>query len=58
MPPEQLALSRGGFELGGEHADRNAGRAIDAAGAISDRLAAAEADPAERFVELVRLAAA
>ena len=54
---EQLALGRAGFELGGEHADRNAGRAIDAAWAIGDRLAAAEADPAERLVQFAGMAA-
>ena len=50
----QLALGGVGLELGGEHADRDAGGAVDAARPIGDGLAAAEADPAERVVELAR----
>ena len=55
---EDLALGRGRLELGGEHPDRDAGRTFDAARAIGDRLAATEANPAQRFVELARVAAA
>src|SRR3546814_1168597 len=39
------------MELAGHDADRNAGRAIDAARPVGDALAAAEADPAQRVVE-------
>ena len=49
---EQLALGRARLEFAGDDADRDAGRAIDAARAIGDLLAAAEADPAQRLVEL------
>ena len=52
-----LRWVRGGFEFGGEDADRDAGRAVDAAGTVGDGLAAAETDPAERLVELARMAA-
>src|SRR6185369_7788092 len=58
MLAEQLALACGRLELGGEHAHGHAGRTFDTAGAVGDRLAAAEADPAERLVELARMAAA
>jgi len=54
---EKLALRRIRLELGGEDANRDAGRAIDAAWTVSDGLAAAEADAAERLVELARVAA-
>ena len=40
-------------EFIGDHADRDAGLAINAAGAISNRLAAAETDPSKRLVQLV-----
>ena len=52
---EHLALGGARLELAGDDADRDAGRAIDAAGPVGDRLAAAEADPAERVVELGRM---
>ena len=58
MAAQELALGRAGLELGGEHAHRNAGRAVDAARAVGDRLAAAEADPAQCLVELAGVAAA
>ena len=51
MAPHQLALSPARFELAGDHSDRDAGGAIDAARAVGDRLAAAEADAAERLVQ-------
>ena len=54
---EQLALSCGSLELRGEHANGNAGRAIDAARAISDGLAAPEADAAQSFVEFAGVTA-
>ena len=52
MAADALALGGARLELAGDDADRDAGGAIDAARAISDGLAAAEADPAERVVEL------
>ena len=50
-------LGARGRKIGHWHADRYAGLAIEAAGAVGDRLAAAEADPAERFDQLVRVRA-
>src|SRR5690606_40814701 len=58
MAAHQLALSSVGRELVGEHADRNAGGTIDAARPVGDRLAAAETDAAQRFVEFIGIAAA
>jgi hypothetical protein len=58
MAAHHLALGRARLELCGEHADRDAGRTIDAARAVGDRLAAAKADPAKRFVKLAGMAAA
>ena len=55
---QQLALGGGGFELRGEDPDGDAGRAVDAARTVGDRLAAAEADAAQGLVELARVAAA
>ena len=49
---EDAALGRAGLEFLGDDAHRDAGRAIEAGGAIGDVLAAPEADPAERVVEL------
>src|SRR5437016_14049995 len=40
-----------GIELGGEDAHRDAGGTIDAAWAIGNRLAAAEADPPQSLVQ-------
>src|SRR6185503_3432670 len=54
---KQLALGRARLELEGEDPHGDAGRAIDAAWPISDRLTAAETDPAQCFVELARVAA-
>src|SRR5579884_1454425 len=55
MAAKDLALRRGAQELGGEHAHRDAGGAIDAAGAVGHGLAAPEPDTAERLVELTRV---
>ena len=41
----------------GDDADRDAGGAIEAGGTVGDVLAAAEADPPERVVELAGMAA-
>ena len=49
---DELALGGAGLELLGDDADRDAGRAIEAGGAVGDVLAAPEADPPERVVEL------
>src|SRR5688572_9533982 len=54
---KDLALRGVGGELLGQDADRNASRAINTARPISDRLGAAESDPAERFIELPGIAA-
>src|SRR4029079_13079126 len=55
---EDLALGGAGLELGGKDPHGDAGRTFDAAWAIGDGLAAAEADAPERLVELARVAAA
>ncbi len=57
MLAKHLALRGVGRELGRENANRHAGRAVDAAWTVGDRLAAAESDPPERLVELARMAA-
>src|SRR5438477_11693803 len=57
MAAQDLALGRVGLELGGEDAHGDAGGAIDAARAIGDRLAPAEADTAQSFVQFARVAA-
>ena len=54
---QHLALGRVGLEFAGDDADRDAGRAIEAGRAVGDVLAAAEADPAERVVELAGMRA-
>ena len=51
MAAQELALGRIRLELGGEDADGDAGGAIDAARAVGDGLAAAEADPAQGFIQ-------
>src|SRR5205085_4163180 len=56
VPAKQLALGRAGLELAGKHADRNAGRAVNAARAVGDRLTAAEADAAEGLVQFAGVA--
>ena len=55
---DDLALGRVRLELAGDDADRDAGGAIEAGGAVGDVLAAPEADPAERVVELAGMGAA
>src|SRR5204862_6111820 len=55
---EDLALGGAGFELSREHADRDAGRTFDAARAVRNGLAAAEADSAQRIVEFAGVASA
>src|SRR3546814_9069837 len=53
-----VALLRlAGGEFAGAHAHRYAGRTIGAARPIGDRLDAAESDPTQRVVELVRIVA-
>src|SRR6185503_13595804 len=54
---QQFALGCAGFELRGENSNRNAGGAIDAAWPVGDGLAAAEPDPAQRFIQFARMAA-
>src|SRR5437763_6466499 len=55
MAPQQLALRSVRLEFGCEHSHGDAGRTIDAAWTIGDRLTAAEADPAERLVKFARM---
>src|SRR5205085_1176840 len=57
VPAKQFALAGGRLEFGGHDPNRHAGRAIDAARTVGDRLAAAETDAAERVVELTGVAA-
>src|SRR6185503_4122549 len=54
---EEFALCGARFELGREHANRDAGGAVDAAWSVGDGLAAAEADAPERFVQFAGMTA-
>jgi hypothetical protein len=58
MTAQHPALGGARLELAGHDPDRDAGGAIEAGGAVGDRLAATKADPSERLVQVAGMVSA